>query len=200
MTNLVFEITRAVVILVIFCVLWHYSARDNLKKNSGLFCILLGFGFILFGVLLDITDNFPQLNQYFVVGDTIIEAFLEKIVGFMTGYVLVAIGLWKWLPDILALEKAQVAFQNSEARYKSLVENIGAGISLISPNMEILSINRQMELWFPGIKAAQKPICYKVFNDPPGEDVCWYCPVVESLHDGLTHEAITHTPTNEGTI
>jgi len=82
----------------------------------------------------------------------------------------------------------------SEERYKNVVEHIGIGISIISPKMEILSLNKKMREWFPKIDVGQKPICYKAFNEPPRNEICSYCPTCKSLVDGQVHEAVTQTP------
>jgi PAS domain S-box-containing protein len=82
----------------------------------------------------------------------------------------------------------------SEERYRSVVDHIGIGISLISPDMEILTLNNQMKKWFPNIDVSKRPICYKLFNDPPREQICSYCPTYKALQDGQVYESITETP------
>ncbi|MFQ5809042.1 MAG: PAS domain-containing protein [Armatimonadota bacterium] len=95
-------------------------------------------------------------------------------------------------------ERAQEALAESEERYRSVVDNVAVGIAIISPEMEILSLNDQMKERFPGIDASAKPICYRVFNDPPRADVCPYCPTRETLRDGQVHEVVTETPAGGG--
>jgi PAS domain S-box-containing protein len=90
--------------------------------------------------------------------------------------------------------RAEQALRQSEEKYRGLVDNIGIGISLISPGMEILTLNEQMKRWFPDIDLAQKPICYKVFNNPPRQSVCEYCPTYQTLQDGQVHQSVTETP------
>lgn len=92
------------------------------------------------------------------------------------------------------LRKGEKALRLSEQKFRSLVDNLGVGVTLISPNMEILSINQQMRKWFPNIDPARKPICYEAFNDPPREGICSYCPTHKTFKDGLVHVAITTTP------
>jgi PAS domain S-box-containing protein len=87
--------------------------------------------------------------------------------------------------------------EKSEEKYRSVVENIGIGISVISPEMTILSLNSQMRKWFPDIDISEKPICYKVFNYPPREDLCMYCPTCKTLKDGQVYESITDTPVGD---
>ncbi len=96
--------------------------------------------------------------------------------------------------DISERKQIEEKLRQGEEKFRTVVDNIGIGISIISPKMEIISLNNQMKKWFPNIDVSTKPICYKAFNDPPGEKICHYCPVCKTLQDGLVHEAITETP------
>jgi PAS domain S-box-containing protein len=103
------------------------------------------------------------------------------------------------LREIEERKKTEEALRSSEEKYRSVVDHIGIGISLISPDMEILTLNNQMKKWFPGIDVSEKPLCYVAFNDPPGEAVCSYCPTLKTLQDGHVHESITETPAGNET-
>ncbi len=96
--------------------------------------------------------------------------------------------------DITKRKRAEEKLRESEEKYRSLMDHIGVGVSLISPNMEILTLNKQMKDWFPEINPKNRPLCYRSFNDPPREEVCSYCPTIKTLQDGNVHEAITDTP------
>ncbi len=104
------------------------------------------------------------------------------------------IGIIGGLTDITARKRAESALRESEAKIRSILDNIGIGVALISPEMEILDLNRQMREWFPNVDPGQRPICYRSFNDPPREEVCDYCPTRKTLQDGLVHEATVQTP------
>ena len=93
--------------------------------------------------------------------------------------------------------QAANALKESQKRFRSVVDNIGIGVALISPNMEILTLNNQMKKWFPYIDVSKKPICYRVYNDPPREAPCSYCPTIKTLQDGEVHESITDTPARD---
>ena len=82
----------------------------------------------------------------------------------------------------------------SEERYRSVVENIGIGIAVISTDMEVLALNKQMQEWFPKVDVSKRPKCFKVLNDPPKEAVCSYCPTHQTIQDGMRHEAVIETP------
>ncbi len=103
-------------------------------------------------------------------------------------------GVLSMVQDITKRKLMEIKLMESEEKFRSVVDNIGIGVALISPRMEILTLNQQMRMWFPRIDAVLKPICYKSFNHPPRENICSYCPTAKTLEDGLVHEAITDTP------
>jgi PAS domain S-box-containing protein len=86
----------------------------------------------------------------------------------------------------------------SEDLFTSVVNNIGIGVAVISPKMEILTLNKQMRNWNPDIDLKTKPICYKAFNNPPKDSICRYCPTAKTLVDGVIHESITETTSVNG--
>jgi signal transduction histidine kinase len=103
MSDVILESVRAIVLLGI--VVFLYSAGRNKFKLSrkGWNFIIAGFGLLLMGSLVDITDNFEELNRFVIIGDTPTEAFLEKFVGFLGGFCILAIGLVRWIPSVQKL-------------------------------------------------------------------------------------------------
>jgi PAS domain S-box-containing protein len=102
----------------------------------------------------------------------------------------------------LALERKNTidALRGLEERYSGVIDNIGVGVALISPRMEILSLNNQMKKWFPDIDTSKKPVCYKVFNNPPRDAICSYCTTYKTLLDGQVYESVTDTPAGKESI
>ena len=122
MTDIVLEVVRAAVLLAIFIYLLRIDAARFMETRRGWNLIVGGFGLLLFGSLLDITDNFESLNPLVVVGDTEVEAILEKFVGFLGGFVALAVGLMQWIPNLQRLgsevaerKLAEAALRESEA-------------------------------------------------------------------------------------
>lgn len=94
-------------------------------------------------------------------------------------------------------ESVEEALRESEERYRSVIDNVEIGIALISPAMEILSLNNQMRKWFPSINPSLRPVCFRSFNNPPREAVCSYCPTFKTLKDGKVHQSVTRTPSGK---
>ena len=105
MTDIILETVRALVLAFILCWLWYQGLDRADSTQKGWKLILYGFGLLLVGSLLDITDNFPELNHLVVIGDTEVEAFFEKFVGFLGGFVLLVWGLVLWIPTVQRLTK-----------------------------------------------------------------------------------------------
>ncbi|MCB1045704.1 MAG: response regulator [Calditrichaeota bacterium] len=102
--------------------------------------------------------------------------------------------------DVTETRRAAHALALSESKLRSILENAGFGISLISPEMEVLEMNQQMRNWFPGVNCASRPRCFEVFNTPARDTVCDGCPTFRTLLDGRVHEAITTTPAGKETF
>lgn len=105
MVNIILESIRAVIVCVIFVNLLYVGSKKNAHLQKGWFYIKLGFGLFLFAMILDISDNFLWLNKYAIFGETIYHAILEKLVGYLLGFLSLAIGFWKWLPAVLGYRK-----------------------------------------------------------------------------------------------
>ncbi|MBW1750864.1 MAG: PAS domain S-box protein, partial [Deltaproteobacteria bacterium] len=90
-------------------------------------------------------------------------------------------------------KQAEKLLKESEERYRSLVENINLGIAVISPEMRVLSVNKQFLKWYPDLDLSTHPICYHAFHEPARDEHCSCCPGIKTLADGLVHEAVTET-------
>jgi two-component system NtrC family sensor kinase len=99
--------------------------------------------------------------------------------------------------DISDRRRAEQALKASEEKMRQILENIGIGVTMISTDMRILEMNRQMRNWFPSLNVAAQPHCYTAFNDPPRNALCEYCPTIRTLSDGQVHEAFTQTPSGD---
>ncbi len=107
MSDVILESLRALLLGAIVVWLWRMGRRHGLARQPGWRIIWTGFLLIFCGSLLDITDNFPQLNRFILIGDTPLEALLEKVVGYLGGVAVLAWGFWRWMPNVASLQRAQ---------------------------------------------------------------------------------------------
>src|SRR3990172_12660381 len=117
--DVVFETLRAFVTALILLYLWRVGERNQLKQEEGWWLIVGGFLLILFATLLDVTDNFPSLNQYVVIGKTHTESFLEKLVGYLGGFIILFIGFTRWFPLVSKLQSTEAELRNKAAELQS---------------------------------------------------------------------------------
>ncbi|MDH5299491.1 MAG: response regulator [Desulfobulbaceae bacterium] len=113
MVDISLEIVRFVIVLFIFLSLKRAGGNEAIRRAPGWRWIIAGFGLILFGTLIDITDNFPELNRFVVVGDTPWEAWLEKVVGYLAGFALLAVGFRQWMPAVARFKETEQALVES---------------------------------------------------------------------------------------
>ena len=122
--DILLETVRAAVIAAVFVYFTALGKNSELRRHGGWRLILSGFGLILFGAVLDITDNFPRLNVFIVVGRTATEAFLEKIVGYTFGFLCLALGFWKWIPHVLMMERTRQELKRSHDELEEAMANV----------------------------------------------------------------------------
>jgi len=80
------------------------------------------------------------------------------------------------------------ALQESHARLDNILDSLDIGIALISPQMQILQLNRKMREWFSKLNAdgQEHPLCV----DKQLNALCNDCPSQKTLQDGKLHETV----------
>jgi PAS domain S-box-containing protein len=95
------------------------------------------------------------------------------------------------MQDITELKQSEQALKASEEKVRSIIDNLTVGVTLLSPELKVLEINRQMRAWLKDLKIGEKPFCYTAFPSPTRTDPCKSCPVQATLRDGKIHETTT---------
>jgi len=124
MWDIILEICRATVMGIFFGYILLTGRKQGISQHEGWSYILAGFSLILFGMVIDITHNFPSLNKFIIIGDTKYEALLEKVVGYLFGFMFLAIGFIKWMPTIVALKETERMLERSSDQLKVLNEQL----------------------------------------------------------------------------
>jgi uncharacterized membrane protein len=134
--NLSIDIFRALITGAIFLYLRSLRRKEDGRFHKGWIFVPIGFGLIFFGALMDITDNFPTLNKYVLIGDTPYEEFLEEVIGYFFGFVFVGIGFWKWIPGIVALRKEENALKKEKEELQSKIKELTAELNEVRLQLE----------------------------------------------------------------
>lgn len=124
MVDIILESIRALLVGIIIYALAIKNPKKLARKHKGWSFIIYGFILIFVGMLVDITDNFPSLNFLVVIGDTPVEAFIEKFVGYLFGFALLAFGLWKWIPSIEEIEINKLEISEANKKLKRAIAEI----------------------------------------------------------------------------
>jgi PAS domain S-box-containing protein len=122
-------------ILGLILYLWRIGRGSFELSRKGWNLIIGGFALLLLGSVLDITDNFESLSRFVVLGETQTQAVLEKLVGYLGGFLLIAIGLTQWIPtvqrlsdDLVERQRVERALRASESRVRVLLDSTAEAI------------------------------------------------------------------------
>ena len=126
MTEVVLESVRAVLMAAILALVAQVGRHHGFARQRGLKFIVGGFALILFGGIIDITDNFEELNRFVVIGNTMVQAILEKLVGYLLGFTILLLGLWQWLPQ--AAGNVQASLTPSAVSIRQVVVTLVCGV------------------------------------------------------------------------
>jgi len=94
--------------------------------------------------------------------------------------------------DITAHQQIEEVLKKTEKGYKSIIDNINIGVSLVSPSREILYMNRQMKKWFSHQNLSEGSACHHVFGGS-SEDPCRGCTTCKAMSSKNTQEDLVKT-------
>ena len=121
MFNIILEIFRALLFGFLFIFVLQKGKKDLLTHQNGWNYIVVGFGLIFFGGLIDIFDEFPNLSYLIVFGPTVVQQILEKIIGYALGSIFLFIGFLTWLPVIIKSIKMEKELKESNENLEELI-------------------------------------------------------------------------------
>lgn len=150
MSDIVFESIRVVILLYVVFYLYQAGKKRRELCRPGWFFVRTGFALLLFGNVMDVTDNFDSLSRFIVIGDTPTQAFLEKMVGFMGGFLLLAIGLVKWIPTMTNVEHSEQvneALAQEITKHKQAEESLRHANDIIVQSPVVAFIWKNAEGW-----------------------------------------------------
>lgn len=122
--DVILELLKIIITGAILVILFHAHRKHKYARIPGWKWILAGFALIFIGNVFDLTDNFESLNKYIIIGDTDAEAFIEKFVGFLLGFLFIFNGLRKWIPIVMTLEEAKVKAEEASKAKSMFLANM----------------------------------------------------------------------------
>ncbi|RMF95471.1 MAG: response regulator [Candidatus Schekmanbacteria bacterium] len=195
------EVLRAVIIAVIFLFLLWSDRKNDLKSWDGWRYILNGFFFLTFATTIDITDNYPSLSKFYIIGPTVLEAILEKIVGYLLGSILLALGFFKFVPLIADYRREAEARRKAEEFSKNILSSVDEGFIIIDENYRILSANRAF-LESAGVEFTEAvgKKCYAVshHSEKPCYESGEECAVMHTFQTGKPHNVLHKHISSDG--
>ena len=156
-------VLEALIILVSAAVLlwtlrlsWrHLWKRPPTDLGHGWQFIVIGFTLLFFQSVFDITDEFDHLSRFVIIGDTPVEAFLEKV-GRLLGFLFLFVGYLHWRPAVAMHDRLQqeVAVRRGT---EDALERVGRRMELIlnAAGDGIYGLNREGAATFINPAAAR---------------------------------------------
>lgn len=137
MTDIIIESSRFLIVLMITFYLYRTGDIAGIRKQRGWSYIIGGFGLLLFGMLMDITDNFHALNKFVIIGETPAQAFLEKVIGYLAGSALLAMGFVKWIPSVVQMDRTKLSLKEAQRDLETRI---------LKRTSELKEANRKLEI------------------------------------------------------
>lgn len=114
MFDIAADIFRALITGAIFFYLRSMRGKESPRLRKAWIFLIIGFGLLFLGGLLNVADNFPSLSKYIIIGRTRTADFLEQVIGYIFGLLFLGIGFWRWIPAIIALRAEEISLRKSQ--------------------------------------------------------------------------------------
>ncbi|MEO1087951.1 MAG: histidine kinase dimerization/phospho-acceptor domain-containing protein, partial [Acidobacteriota bacterium] len=131
------ELLVALSMASILVVMWRRGRTDDFAADRGWWLIFSGFALLLFGALVDVSDHFPSLDRFIILGRTSTQSIAEKLVGFFGGFVLLSLGFVRWLPQIAERRRLEVHLRQMNLELEAKVHEGSKEIELSRLRSEI---------------------------------------------------------------
>lgn len=139
------------VILAILCpaILAYFvfvGRRGQVNRQKGWGYMLAGLAFIMYGVLISVTDSFFGLDNSYSIINTENQELIASLIGYFPGFLLIAIGFRQWVPTVTSLNESQKQLQRSRDELGiQIKEHISAQQNLDQQLQSGLAARNQLE-------------------------------------------------------
>ena len=137
------DIILAILCPSILAFLLVVGRRENAHQQAGWGYIFAGFSFVICGVLIGITDSFFGLENSITVRGTEYRSFMATMAGFFPGFLLLAVGFWKWVPGVRGVREQQSSLETVP---ESIAGELESDIEKYTVQLEDLEGQLELEL------------------------------------------------------
>ncbi len=142
------------------------------------------------------TPGMQKYERESILPDTSVRSEITHKASFLNSKGEVA-GLIGVRLDITELKRSEQSLRVSEEKLRTIMDNLHIGVAMISPQMELLQVNRQMQQWFPDTATETGKCCYEILSGQHQQGPCDDCPAKLVFGHGKSHEStITHHTMN----
>lgn len=171
MTDVLLESVRAIVLFGIVVFLLGTGIGKTEHARRGWRWIFSGFCLLLLGAIVDITDNYDSLNPYVIIGDTPAQAFLEKFVGFLGGFICLAVGLVVWIPQVKRQSeeielriKAEENYLKTNTKLKQVLADVSSSRENVEKTLESAVVRNEMQTHYASMATHQIQTTLAIIN------------------------------------
>ncbi len=97
-----------------------------------------------------------------------------------------------------SIEELEKKVLHRSEKVAAIMNNLTVGVVMLTTDMKILEINRQMQLWFPETAQGSGYFCYDAFNCQQVKEDFSQCPLYGTFQSGETQESIKRIKTMRG--
>ena len=130
------DVLVALVMLATLAFSWRIGRKESLVLEKGWAQIIGGFCLLLLGAVVDISDHFLLFGEVAPSGQSLVQPLVEKVVGLLGGFLLLSIGLRRWLPIIAARRRAEEELRTSNRALTAQAERDSVELSLKKLDLE----------------------------------------------------------------
>ena len=178
MQDIILEAANLLLLTVILARFTQVHKKSSIRKHPGWLQIYCGTSLIFAALLFDVSDNFTALNPLVIFGDTNVESFLEKVC-YLSAYLFLALGFFKFLPSIDELEQSRNQLeieknkhQEMHLRILSVLDSLDATIYVADMDThEVIFVNKYTKRIFGEAEGA---VCWQAFHKKE-EGPCDFC-------------------------
>ncbi|KEJ89631.1 ATP-binding protein [Sulfitobacter donghicola] len=100
MNDILMDVSRLIMTSAILIFTHRFGQRNSTYDQKGWSFFVVGLAMIVSGGVWDLLQNFDNLKPLFIVHGINFRFILENFLGYLSGMLLITLGLIRWLPEV----------------------------------------------------------------------------------------------------